>query len=89
MGATDTIVNGDNKLGCDAKPKGVGRCGIAVVSEAMGEPFFHVGKGLEGDGALVGFGEFMNGDGVGDSDGVGVGSGFNSGKGEVTKGDGN
>jgi len=60
-----------------------------MVIETMGEPFFHASKGLKVDGALVAFGEVMDGDGVGDGDGVRVGGGFDGGEGEVTEGDGN
>jgi len=89
VGAADAIVDSNEDLRDDSKPKGAGRAGVTIVGETMGEPLFKAGKGLESYGALRYLWEFVDLDGVGDSDGVGVGGGFDGREGEFSKGDGN
>jgi len=87
VSATDTIVDGNKKLGCESEPKGTGRSDVVGVAKTMGEEFLDPSESLEGDSTLRGVGKFVDLERIGDGDRVRVGSVFDGGIGEFTKGD--
>jgi len=80
MGASDAVMNGNEKLGSESKPKGAGGSGVVGLAETVREEFFSASKCLENDGGLGGFGKVKKLEGVGDGDGVRIGSVFDGGE---------
>jgi len=80
MSATDTVMDGDGKLGSDTEPKATGRSSVGRVTETVREEFLDSGEGLESDSTLGGLGEVRELEGVGYIDGVRVGGVLNGGE---------